>query len=303
MIYMLSISLFIIGGVVFLAILKKQKKEEEYYDRFYFIVSNHDSISEYLKLKNRIKDQFLELQKKVYNLTEKHLSNTEFNRLVINAGFYRMEERSAFYIIMLSLFVLLFVIMSVLVFLGKMGIIMIPLASVLYFFATKIYLERRHKEELRRYRANFVYFLDLMSTCIQTGMTLTASLETVSHMLYRFSRLLSISIQNFNRAVKYATLEEACERLYRDVPISEVSEFTSTVKNSAQFGAGMHASLQELATEIRKFHFIETEEKIGMVNAKMGIPLILFIMFPVIVEIIAPGLLRVMEGMSMDNLS
>lgn len=303
MMYMLSVFLFVIGGVVFLAIFKKQKKEEEYYDRFYFIVSNHESISEYLKLKNRINDKFVDLQKRVYNLTEKHLGNTEYNRLVINAGFYRMEERSAFYIIMLALFVLLLAFMSIMAFLGKIEFIIIPLACVLYFFATKIYLERKHKEELRKYRANFVYFLDLMSTCVQTGMTFTASLEAVSHMLYRFSRLLSISVQNFNRSVKFSTLEEACERLYRDVPISEVSEFTSTVKNSAQFGAGMHASLQELATEIRKFHFIETEEKIGMVNAKMGIPLILFIMFPIIVEIIAPGLLRVMEGMSMDNLS
>ncbi|MGN8010288.1 type II secretion system F family protein [Enterobacter sp. 22325] len=303
MTYTLSTLLFIAGCIVFLVILKKQKKEEEYYDRFYFIVSNHESINEYLKLKNRIKAQFVELQIGIYNLTEKYLSNTEYNRLVINAGFYRMEERSAYYIMVLSLYILLLIIMSAFLILDKVEAIIMPLATVLYFFATKIYLERRHKEELRMYRANFVYFLDLMSTCVQTGMTLTASLDTVSHMLYRFSRLLSISIQNFNRSIKYSTLEEACERLYRDVPISEVSEFTSTVKNSAQFGAGMHASLQELATEIRKFHFIETEEKIGLVNAKMGIPLILFIMFPIIVEIIAPGLLRVMEGMAMDNLS
>lgn len=301
--YILSIGLFIVGVIIFASVLRKQKKEEEYYDRFYFIVSKHDSISEYLNFKNRIKDEFYRLQQNVYRLTEKYLGHTEFNNLVTNGGFYRMEERSLFYIILLTLYVILLSVLLLLVWVDKVKPAMLPIFSVLYYLGTKIYLERRHKNELKKYRANFVYFLDLMSTCIQTGMTLTASLEAVSHMLYRFSRLLSTSIQNFNRSIKYASLEEACDKLYRDVPISEVNEFITTVKNSAQFGAGMHSSLQELANEIRKFHFIETEEKIGMVNAKMGIPLILFIMFPVIVEIIAPGLLRVMEGMSMDNLS
>lgn len=301
--YIFSIILFLAGGIVFISILKKQKKEEEYYDKFYFIVSKHDSFSEYINLKNRIKDQFFRLQEYVYALTEKHLSNTEFNKLVAKAGFYRMEERSLFYICAFVAFILFMLAMILLFISGKVELMMLPISCVLYYFGIKIFLEKRHKSELKKYRANFVYFLDLMATCIQTGMTMNASLEAVSDMLYRFSRLLSISIQDFTRTIKYSSLEEACDRLYRDVPISEVSEFITTVKNSAQFGAGMHTSLQELATEIRKFHFIETEEQIGLVNARMGIPLILFIMFPVIVEIIAPGLLRVMESMSLDNLS
>lgn len=300
--YFVFIGLFVIGIIVLLSVLRKQRKEEDYYDRFYFIVSSHDSFSEYLSIKNRLSEIFAALQEIIYNATEKHLGHTEFHKLVHNAGFYRLNEIAVFYISAVSLYILKLIIVCYFVLMGDLETFMLPIFSVLYYFGLKIYLEKRYAKELRSYRSNFVYFLDLMATCIKTGMTMTASVDAISPMLYKFSRLLSNSINNFGRNVRYSSLEDSCDKLFKEIPLSEVREFTSTVKNSAQFGAGMHSSLQDLASEIRKFHFIETEEKIGSVNAKMGIPLILFIMFPIIVEIIAPGLLRVMETMSFGDL-
>lgn len=303
MIQILSILIFIIGIAVFILVIKKQKNEEDYYDRFYFIVSNHDTISEYLSVKNRIRKIFENVRQKVYKLNEKYLSNTEFHELVKNAGYYKNEQSTLFYLGAAAAYLLLLIYLLVKSALGDMPFIAFPAATAIYYIGMKMHLERKHKKELRNFRSNFVYFLDLMSTCIKTGMTLTSSLEAISPLMYRFSPLLGQSISNFGNVIKYASLNEACDKLFQDVPLVEVQEFNSTVKNSAQFGAGMHSSLQVLAQEIRQFHFIETEEKIGAVNAKMGIPLILFIMFPIIVEIILPGLLRSMQNLSLDMIS
>ncbi|GAM73391.1 type II/IV secretion system protein tadC [Vibrio ishigakensis] len=38
------------------------------------------------------------------------------------------------------------------------------------------------------------------------------------------------------------------------------------------------------------------EEKIGKLAAKMSTPLILFIMFPIVILILAPGITRMMTG-------
>jgi len=303
LIYFLSISLFLAGAIVFLWGIKKQKKEEEYYDKFYFIVSDHESIDDYLSLKNRIKQFFTFLRQRVSTFVENHLTHTEYHTLVTKAGYYTLPEATLFYIYIIGLFIFLFVFMLVMVALGSFSFLVLPIFMVIYYIGSKIYLEKRHKNEIKKFRVNFVYFLDLCATCIKTGMTLTASLETVAPVLYRFSGLLGNSMYAFSRTLKYSNIEAACEKLYEEVPLSEVKEFVSTVKNSAQFGAGMQSALQELSKEIRQFHFIETEEKIGLVNARMGIPLILFIMFPVIVEIIAPGLLRAMGSLSLEMLS
>jgi len=303
LIYFLSISLFLIGAMVFLWGIKKQKKEEEYYDKFYFIVSEHENIDDYLSLKNRMKQFFTLLREEVSTFIEKNLTHTEYHTLVTKAGYYSLAEATLFYIYIIGLFMFLFIFMLIMVALGRFSFLILPIFIVIFYIGSKIYLERKHKNEIKKFRINFVYFLDLCATCIKTGMTLTASLETVAPVLYRFSGLLGNSMHSFSRTLKYSNIEVACEKLYEEAPLSEVKEFVSTVKNSAQFGAGMQSALQELSKEIRQFHFIETEEKIGLVNAKMGIPLILFIMFPVIVEIIAPGLLRAMGSLSLDILS
>ncbi|ASM33539.1 type II secretion system F family protein [Serratia marcescens] len=303
MIFFISTSLFIVGVIVFIWGLKSHKKEEEYYDKFYFIVSSHENLDDYLSLKNRIKDLFSLLMRKLSFYVENNLSHTEYHALINKAGYYSLQESTLFYIYISSIFLFSTLSLTLLACLGNLSFYVIPVFMIVYYIGSKIYLERKHKNEIKKFRINFVYFLDLCATCIKTGMTLTAALETVSPVLYRFSGLLGNSMQNFSRTLKYSDINIACEKLYEEVPLSEVKEFIATVRNSAQFGAGMQSGLQELSKEIRQFHFIETEEKIGSVNAKMGIPLILFIMFPVIVEIIAPGLLRAMGSLSLEMIS
>ncbi|HDR1493492.1 TPA: type II secretion system F family protein, partial [Pasteurella multocida] len=45
--------------------------------------------------------------------------------------------------------------------------------------------------------------------------------------------------------------------------------------------------------DIREIQLLIIEEKLGTLSAKMSIPLILFIMFPIIILILAPGIMRV----------
>lgn len=303
MIFIISTSLFIIGIVIFLWGLKKHKKEEEYYDKFYFIVSTHEKMDQYLSLKNKLKSLFSLLVSKQEIYIQKYMTHTSYHELIVKAGYYTLHDSARFYIYIVTLFIVSAVSLTILAITGKASFVAIPAFSVVYYIGSKIFLERKHKKEIKKFRVNFIYFLDLCSTCIKTGMTLTASLETVAPVLYRFSGLLGHSMQNFSRTLKYSDINLACEKLYEEVPLDEVKEFVATVRNSAQFGAGMQSALQELSKEIRQFHFIETEEKIGSINAKMGIPLILFIMFPVIVEIIAPGLLRAMGSLSLEMIS
>ncbi|NUU69107.1 type II secretion system F family protein [Enterobacteriaceae bacterium BIT-l23] len=303
MIKAISIICFAAGILVFFLIVRKQKVEEEYYDRFYFIVSKHNTFSEYIKLSNKLRDAFIYVRARLYKFNEKYLFKTQFHNLVLKAGYYKTGEATLFYLIASIVYLIVLIVLVIKVLSASVSVASLPCFSIVYYIAVKFYLERKHMQEIRKFRTNFIYFLDLMATCIKTGMTFNASLDVILPLLHRFSPLLGHSMQDFSNTLKYASLDEACDRIYQEVPLTEVQEFNATVKNSIQFGTGMSSSLQTLAMEIRQFHFIETEEKIGAVNAKMGIPLILFIMFPVIVEIIAPGLLRAMQNMSLDMIS
>ncbi|MEC8483612.1 MAG: type II secretion system F family protein, partial [Pseudomonadota bacterium] len=50
-----------------------------------------------------------------------------------------------------------------------------------------------------------------------------------------------------------------------------------------------------LSSEIRAVQMLSIEEKIGKLAAKMSVPLILFIMFPIVILIAAPGVMRMIN--------
>lgn len=303
MMYALSILCFIFGAVVFLIMIFNHKKEEEYYDKFYFIVSDYNQIDDYLSI--RVKMTLLNSKVKSYFLgfLNKRLKKLDYHKLVVDAGFHQDEEIIVFYMLFVGSFVFMMLLNAYFIMALRFSVILLPVSLAIFYIGSKMYLEKRVKDQVQEFRRNFIYFLDLTAACIKTGMTLTAALDAVEPILPKFSSLLSYRMTIFVRDLKHNSLEFACAKLQEKVDLTEINDFVSTVKNSAQFGAGMHSSFHELSREIRMFHFMETEEKIGKINAKMGIPLILFIMFPIIVEIIAPGLLRAMQNMSLEMLT
>lgn len=78
------------------------------------------------------------------------------------------------------------------------------------------------------------------------------------------------------------------------VPSSEAQSFVMTLVQSLQFGSSVGQVLGTLATDIRQINMMELEEKIGKLGAKMSIPMIVFIMVPIIILIIAPGIMRML---------
>ncbi len=89
-------------------------------------------------------------------------------------------------------------------------------------------------------------------------------------------------------------LEKALEEFYDLVPTSESQSFVMTMAQSLQFGSSVGPVLATLATDIRELNMMDLEERIGKMGAKMSIPLIAFIMVPIVVLIAAPGILRML---------
>lgn len=51
--------------------------------------------------------------------------------------------------------------------------------------------------------------------------------------------------------------------------------------------------LSDLAEDMRRIQLLRVEEKVGKLAAKMSVPLILLIMFPIVILILAPGVMQV----------
>ncbi len=155
-----------------------------------------------------------------------------------------------------------------------------------------IVLRARSESVKQKLSGMLPYIIDLLAICIQSGMTIESSVRYLSHEMRAFDRDLSYMLNRLNDRAQIVTMEEALEELYIMYPTSEFRSFVMTLKQSLKYGASIYKVLTTLAGDIRDEQMLVLEEKIGKLGAKMSVPLILFVMMPVVILIAAPGIMR-----------
>lgn len=167
---------------------------------------------------------------------------------------------------------------------------------VLVIIAPDSYLAARSKNLQNKISGQLPYLLDLMAVCVQTGMTVEAAMTYLGKEMAGFDKDLSHMLNKTNDRAKLVGLEKALEELYTRVPSNEMRSFVMTLTQSLQYGTSIYQVLTTLASDIRDVQMLQLEEKIGKLAAKMSIPLIVFIMVPIVILIAAPGIMRMMSG-------
>lgn len=140
------------------------------------------------------------------------------------------------------------------------------------------------------------YFIDLVAVCIQSGMTVESAIKFLALRAEDLDKNLATLMVSLIKQAEVSGLEESLLDLYRAVDLAELRMFCSTLQQSVHYGTSLYENLLELSKDIRELQLLDSEEKIGKLSAKMSVPLILFVMFPITVLIAAPGILRVLKN-------
>lgn len=136
-------------------------------------------------------------------------------------------------------------------------------------------------------------FIDLTAVCVQTGMTIDMALKRVSIDFKTLNPDLTYVMLRILRKAELTSLVVALDELSISLPTKEIRMFTTVMQQSLNFGSAIYDQLIQLSADIREMQLLRIEEHLGTLSAKMSIPLILFIMFPIIILILAPGFMRV----------
>lgn len=135
-------------------------------------------------------------------------------------------------------------------------------------------------------------FIDLVAVNVQTGIQVEQALRYVSRDFKTLNLDLSYLLLRTLRRSELIGLPAALEELNLALPAAEVRMFSTVMTQSINFGSSVSNALIQLAVDLRDMQLLKIEEKLGTLSAKMSIPLIAFIMFPIIVLILAPNILR-----------
>jgi len=222
----------------------------------------------------------------------------EIAEKLTSAGFYNTKHA---YLLLPLKYLLLVAGGALIITLGiqfEMRVNQYVVAAVLWGVMTIVvpdmYLNIRANNIRRKLSNQLPYLLDLMGMCVQTGMTVESAMTYLAQEMIGFDVDMALMLKRTNERAQIVGLDQAIKELYNRVPTPEFRSFVMTLSQSLKYGSSIYTVLTTLAMDIREVQMLNLEEKIGKLSAKMSIPLIIFIMFPIVILITAPGIMRMM---------
>ncbi|OBX11794.1 type II secretion system F family protein [Gallibacterium genomosp. 3] len=150
--------------------------------------------------------------------------------------------------------------------------------------------------KIKRIMSDLPNFIDLVAVSIQTGNGIDAGLRQVAKDFKALNPDLTHVMLRIMRRAELSGLESALQDLAIAIPTKEIRMFCTVLIQSLNFGSSVYNQLIILSADIREIQLLIIEEKLGTLAAKMSVPLILFIMFPIVFLILAPGAMRVLPN-------
>ena len=216
----------------------------------------------------------------------------ELEQKFIEAGYYNTEWAKFYF----PAKVLVLGLISGLVLLGDMTstnkLLVVIVSLIVVIVVPDTMLQMRRKMLISKTSAQLPYLLDMMSVCVQTGMTIEAALAYLGKELAEFDSDLCYQIKRTSDSAKIHGVEKALNDLTERIPTPAIRSFVLTIIQNLQYGTSVAQTLSDLAEDMRKVQILTVEEKVGKLSAKISVPLILFIMFPIVILILAPSIMQ-----------
>jgi tight adherence protein C len=221
----------------------------------------------------------------------------ELEQKLIEAGYYNREWAKFYFPFKLALLGGLVSLVILADLSMTNAILAVLFAIVLVIVGPDFLLAMRKKYLVGKTSSQLPYLLDMMSVCVQTGMTIEASLAYLGDELKEFDADLCHQVKRTSDSARIHGIEKALDNLSERIPTPAMRSFVLTLIQNLQYGTSVAHTLSQLAEDMRKIQLLTVEEKVGKLSAKMSVPLILFIMFPIVILILAPGIMQMSINM------
>ena len=166
------------------------------------------------------------------------------------------------------------------------------LVTIFWIIVPDIWLEKRRRKLAIKVSGNLPYLLDMMAVCVQTGMTIEAAIAYLAQELHDFDQDIAHWLGITAAKARISGTQHALNDLSEQLPSDEMKSFVHTLQQSLRYGNRLAATLTTQAADLRESSMLTLEEKVTRLSAQLSIPLILFIMLPLVILMTAPGIMR-----------
>ena len=174
-------------------------------------------------------------------------------------------------------------------------------AAVLAARLSEWWLNDRIKAHIRKIRHRVSEALELLTICVGSGITFERSLQMVVDETSPVAPDLAAEFDRLHSELKISEDRQAVlTRFAHHLDVKELQTMARTLLQSMRYGTPITDALQTTAHQSRMAQLDEIREHAAAAPARMSLPLIIFILFPVIALLGAPAvinLLRIMQGL------
>jgi len=141
--------------------------------------------------------------------------------------------------------------------------------------------------------------MDMMVICAEAGTSLDVSLQKVGQKIRPICPELADEFQQVVNELRILpSRSQAIKNLSHRTQVEELRMLAITLHQAMNYGTSIAKTLRVVASDTRQKRLLSMEERASKVPAKMGLPLILLVLFPTLVLIAAPALIGLVDALS-----
>ncbi len=229
---------------------------------------------------------------------------TRIRHLLAKAGYYdRSTVRTFFAARIISLFGPLLICLAFWGFLSsKLGVV--PCLAFFVILAAaglmgpKYFLVHKAKRRTDICRRGFPDLMDLMTACVEAGLSMDATLVRVSHELGGRYPALKQNLDIMNLELRAGReRNEALMNFAERINLEEAKALGVMLKQAEDMGSSVAQALRTFSDDMRHKRMMKAEEKAMALPAKLTVPLIVFIFPTIMAMLMIPSGLRIMAGL------
>lgn len=240
------------------------------------------------------------LEKK--SVSEKDKS--ELQNLLLSAGYFQPRVLAWFLLIKFGLMATVLCFGATLFYLGSVDVNAKSLLVVVMLgFGAGIAGEKVVQGQASSRQGKISRFcpdaMDMLVICAEAGTSLDQSLIKVSKKIEPICPEIALEFKLVVDELRVLPdRTQAFKNLASRSQVEELKMLATTLLQAMNYGSSIAKTLRVVASDTRDKRLLSMEEKAAKVPAKMGLPLILLVLFPTLVLIAAPAFLGLMSALS-----
>ncbi len=179
----------------------------------------------------------------------------------------------------------------VILYISKLGYIIAPVISIIYFnVLPRIVIDRKVSERADRLDNDAMYFFEVLTLSLETGRNLKTALEITSESI---DSELSYEFRQSLREVRYGkSLNEALENLKLRIPSDTINNIILNISQSNIFGNSIIETMYNQIDYIRDKQILRAKAEISKIPLKVSVISVIFFIPLILLLILSPIIIQ-----------